>query len=263
MKLLMEALATEPEVVAESAVAASAAAATPAPAKAKAVASASAPTLVSTFAEMRLKVGAQISLEPPRRIVGARATAKVLGWLEGASILVTAPQSAVGRLVLQEGEPVLARAFTGKSAFAFRAMILRAAYLPFPYLHLSFPDKVEQVQIRNSFRYRVQLPATIAAGGKSGVPGRILDIGTTGALIETAGSLDQDAGPIRIAVALELHGTPVSLDLHAQVRVAKSVEQGTPHYQYGVEFKDLQGNDRLVLGSLLWYEMQEHPERAV
>jgi hypothetical protein len=214
-----------------------------------------------TFAQVRLKVGDQVHLEPPR-IAGGRASVMVLGWLEGQSVIVTAPQNDAGRLVLQEGEPVLMRAFTGKSAFAFRATVLKAAYIPFHYVHLSFPDKVEGVEIRSSPRCRLRLPAAITAGGKAAGQGNILNIGTSGALIETAGPLGQDEGLIQIAFSLELHGVTVSLDLRAQVCGAKSAaarDGTTPRHQYGVEFRNLQPNDRLILGSLVWYQMYEHP----
>jgi hypothetical protein len=210
---------------------------------------------------MRLKVGDQVHLEPSRRIVGGRASVTMLGWLEGESVIVTAPQNDAGRLVLQEGELVLMRAFTGKSAFAFRATVLKMAYLPFHYVHLSFPDKVEGVAIRSSPRCRVRLPAVITADGKTAGQGNIIDIGTAGALIETVEPLGQDDSVIEIAFSHELHGVPVSLALRAQVCGAKSAaaRDGTPRYQYGVEFRNLQPNDRLILGSLVWYQMYEHP----
>jgi len=220
--------------------------------------------IASTFAEMRLKVGDQVSLEPRHRIAGGRATVKVLGWLEGVSLMVTIPQNTAGRVFLQEDEQVLMRAFTGKSAFAFRTAVLRAAYQPFQYLHIGFPVEVERVQIRNSFRFRVNLPASIVLAGKRGRPGSIVNIGTTGALIETPEAIDTDASSIRITTSFELHGAPVSLDLGATVRIAKSesLGHGMPRHLYGVEFNDLKPNDRLVLGSLLWYHMHEHPGSA-
>ena len=66
------------------------------------------------------------------------------------------------------------------------------------------------------------------------------------------------------ARCLTLHDVPVSLELHAQVRSSKSVpdEHGAMHHEYGMEFQNLKPNDRLILGSLLWYEMHMHPERA-
>ncbi len=92
----------------------------------------------------------------------------------------------------------------------------------------------------------------------------IVNIGTNGALLETVALVDKDAGPIRIAVSFELYGVPVSLDLSAEVRAAKTepAADGFPRHQCGVEFKDLQPNDRLALGSLLWFQMHEHPDHA-
>lgn len=210
---------------------------------------------------MHLKVGDQVHLEPPRRLAGGRATVVILGWREGQSVLATAPMNAAGRLVLQEGEQVLLRAFTGRSAFAFRATVLRTAHQPFHYLHLSFPDKVDGVAIRSSPRCRVNLATEIASGNAASCAGKILNIGTTGALIECAVRLDKERWLVRIAFAFELHGVPVSLDLHAQVCVEKDAPtaEGAQRYQYGVEFKELQPNDRMVLGSLVWYQMYEHP----
>jgi hypothetical protein len=43
----------------------------------------------------------------------------MLGWLWVQCVIATAPQNTDGRLVLQEGELVLIRSFTGKSAVAF------------------------------------------------------------------------------------------------------------------------------------------------
>jgi hypothetical protein len=157
---------------------------------------------------------------------------------------------------------VLLRAFTGRSAFAFRSTVLYAAYLPFPYVHLSFPEKVEGVKVRSSPRCRFAVPARITAHGKVLEDSGIVNIGTTGALIETAVPLPDSDGTIEITFSFELHGVPVSLNLHARVRGAKGAtgKEDAQRHQYGVEFKDLQPNDRVVLGSLVYFRMYEHPE---
>ena len=136
--------------------------------------------------------------------------------------------------------------------------------LPFHYLHLTFPDKAEGVDIRRSPRCRLNLSAVITAAGAEASQGTILDIGTVGALIEVAKPLGQDEGMIKIAFSFELHGIPVSLDLSAQVRGKKSAagSDAAHRHQYGVEFSNLQSNDRLMLGSLVWYEMYEHPQNV-
>lgn len=218
-----------------------------------------------TFAQMRIKVGDQLSLEPPSQIAGGRANVMVLGWFEGKSLIVTAPQSNAGRLVLEQGEVVLIRAFTGRSAFAFRVTVEKTAQLPYHHLHLSFPEKAEGVDVRSSPRCRLLLSAVITGDGAAARQGTILNLGTAGALIETTTPLGEAASTIQIAFSFELHGVPVSLDLRAKLRGKKSAAgTNAAHcYQYGVEFSNLQPNDRLMLGSLVWYEMYEHPQNVV
>lgn len=220
-------------------------------------------TSLATFAEMRLKVGDKIPIAIPRGTKGERVLGKVIGWIEGGSILITLPQKIIMAGLVKEGEHLLLRAFTGKSAFAFSTNILKIEHFPYTYLHLSFPKKIEAVVVRSSFRHGVCLPVTIAIDGKADITGNILNIGMTGVRIGTAEPL-QNEDPIRLVMQFELHDVPVSLELHAQVRSSKSVsdENGTMRHEYGMEFQSLQPNDRLILGSLLWYEMHMHPERA-
>jgi len=239
----------------------------------EAAASASAAALPSAFADMHLNVGDQLHLEPPRWVAHERLTVNLLGWLDGVSLIISAPQKSGQRVVLQVDDMVVLRGFNGRNAFAFSAAVTNVSRRPFAHLHVSFPDKVECVAVRSSPRCRVRLPARITAGGAV-VEASILNIGTAGALIESANPLGEDAGAVRIAFSHKLHGVPVSFDLQATVCGAKSAAPpaesagaagaaGAPVYQYGVEFTDLQPNDQLMLGSLVWYTLHENPRSAI
>lgn len=214
---------------------------------------------------MRLKVGDMLPLEGRQAFAGGQANVQLLGWLEPVSLLVTLPRNAAGLVPLDVGHPVTVRAFTGKSAFAFRTTVMRVAYQPFGYAHLKFPDRIDAVVIRSSFRHRMQLPASVTHGAASAVPAIIRNIGTSGALIESSVPLDAAGGSFTLSTEFELHGVPVHLDLTAAIRSARSQldDAGAAAYQYGVEFQGLAPNDRLILGSLLWYEMHEHPADSV
>ncbi len=220
-------------------------------------------TSLATFAEMHLKVGDKIPIAIPRGTKGERTLGKVIGWIEGGSLLVTLPPRVISTGLVKEGERLLLRAFTGRSAFAFSTTVLKIDDFPYTHLHLKFPDKIEAVAVRSSFRHGVCLPAKIAIGGKADVTGNILNIGMTGARIGTDEPLPSE-DPVRITTQFELHDVPVSLELHVQVRSSKSAadKDGMMRHEYGMEFQNLQPNDRLILGSLLWYEMHMHPERA-
>jgi len=217
----------------------------------------------ATFAEMRLKVGDKIPIAIPHGVKVERTVGKVIGWVDGGSILITMPQKVIMAGLVKEGEHLLLRAFTGKSAFAFSTNILKIEHFPYTYLHLGFPKKIEAVTVRSSFRHGVCLPVTIAIDGRADITGNILNIGMTGVRVGTAEPL-QNEGPIRLTMQFVLHDVPVSLELHAQVRSSKSVpdEHGAMRHEYGMELQNLQPNDRMILGSLLWYEMHMYPERA-
>lgn len=217
----------------------------------------------ATFADMRLRVGDQLPFETRMPIAGGQASVQILGWLEGNSLMVTAPRNTAGRVPLDIGNSVTLRAFTGKSAYAFRTVVTRLAYQPFPYVHLRFPEKVESVVIRGSFRHRLKLPASVQQAGSTR-DGTIVDIGTSGAQVELASPLESSAESLRISTSLTLHGVPVTLDVQASIRSAtvQAGDDGESRHRYGVEFRELTPNDRLVLGSLLWYEMHEHPREV-
>jgi Flagellar protein YcgR/PilZ domain len=223
-----------------------------------------APPADSGFAQMRLKVGDPIYLELQSRLVKGRSVVTVLGWLDDQSLMVTAPKEVNVRLRLKEGEVVLLRLFSGQNAFAFSATVQKAVNSPFQYLHVSFPHNVERASVRNSPRCRVNLPATLTPADKPPVEATLLNIGTTGALIETVELAETDGSALQIALSFDLHGVPVSLNLHASISGMKNKPDGdSPRHQYGVRFSDLTDNDRLILGSLLYYQMLEHPRSVI
>lgn len=217
-----------------------------------------------SFAEMHLKVGDKIPIVIPRAGKEERTLGKVIGWVEGGSFLITLPERITTAGLVKEDSRLLLRAFTGKCAFAFSTSVLKIEHSPYTFLHLRFPEKIDAVTVRSSYRHGVRLPATITVDGKADISGDILNIGMTGVRIGTA-ELFQNGDSIRLATQFELHAMQLSLELDAQVRSSKSEqgENGATRYEYGMEFQNLQSNDRLVLGSLLWYEMHAHPEKAV
>lgn len=219
-----------------------------------------------TFADMRMKVGDRAQLEPPSQMNAGRVPVRIVGWVEGRSLIVTVPMTNSGRLALQKGENVLLRVFTGSSAFAFKGTVLKAPRPPFDYLHLTFPDKVEGLEVRSSPRYRVNIEArAVPAGGAGAVDARIDNISATGAMIESAEPLGSAGEEIKLDFDFSLHGVPSALKLTATIRTAKSAEDaaGAPRHQHGVTFKDPPPHDLLLLRALVWYEMHEHPRNAV
>ena len=115
------------------------------------------------------------------------------------------------------------------------------------------PARIRCVQAR---------PATATPAGGKPISGLIDDIGTTGALVVSAQQFGEKGGRIGLDFSLTLHGVRASLSLKAVVRSIRS-ESDPPRWLHGVQFEELEDNDRLILGSLVWYQMYEHPRTRV
>ncbi len=217
------------------------------------------------FADVHLKVGDTVYLDFSGSGAHGRASSTVLGWREGVSVMLTQPVAADKPLQLFEGESVTLRVFTGRSAFAFKGNVRKTNNLPFPYVHLSFPKHVHAVEIRRSPRSRVDLAATFSVGGTHMGQGTIVDLGAIGALLETGKVLDPEVEALQLTFSFELHGVPVSLDVHARILGMKGYSSTgeQPSVQYRLEFDHLKPNDRLILSSLVWFQMYEHPDTIV
>ncbi|MCC7487607.1 MAG: flagellar brake protein [Burkholderiales bacterium] len=214
---------------------------------------------------MRLKVGDRAQLEPPPTAGGGRVAVRIVGWIENECLIVNMPPVQRVRLGLLEGETVMLRVFTGQNAFAFRSSVLKKYTPVSEYLQLSFPRRVEGVAVRNSPRYRIDIPARIVlpAGGEP-VLAHMDNIGITGALLDAPAPLGERGASLRVTFDLVLHDVPVSLSLAATIRSIQSDETAgaTPRHRHGVSFENIAPNDRLILAALVWYHLYENPRRA-
>ena len=212
------------------------------------------------FRDMHLKVGDRVQLEPPPHAQLGRLSSLVVGWVERQSLILTVPRSASGRVSLQPGELVVVRAFTGRSAYAFRCSVLRKATNPFDYLYLTFPEAIDGVGVRSSPRFRLRMPAKISSQAATAVAAWIDNMGATGASIACGEPLGRVGDRIEVAFDLVLHDVPVALALQSEIR---TVDDAGSVHRHGVCFVEPSPNDRLVLAAFVWFNMYDNPEASM
>ncbi len=219
-----------------------------------------------SFADMHLAVGDRLQIECPAGTGMGRAFVRVIGYVDQLSILVTAPVARKRRIELVENDLVVVRVFSRENAFAFRASVLRACRLPFPYVHLSFPEIIQGSVIRKATRVRTASPVSISIEqpGADATPGTLLNISASGLLLRTRAALGDRDAPVRLQFELPLHGVDTRLEVDASIRnVREDADEEGIEYQYGVDFHELQPSDHMVVKAFVYQTIIEHPRLVI
>jgi len=184
---------------------------------------------------------------------------KLLGWLPGRSLMVTAPE--VGREVVPatDGAAVAVRLFAGGQARGYNGTVLAVAATPYPHLHLSYPARLEALETRRTERVRSALAATVASTGgtESRETAAVLrDLSATGALVFTPAPLGAKGDRIVIRARLPLENLgDQAIDLPAVIRTAAEAGElkgSLWRSRCGVEFETPAPQALLVLRAYLY-----------
>ncbi|MEK7414297.1 MAG: flagellar brake protein [Planctomycetota bacterium] len=219
------------------------------------------------FAEMNLKVGDRLQIQPPAQLSPERFIVKLIGYLNNVSLLVTAPFDANGQhLQLIEGENLVVRVFASQNAFGFSCTIEKICRLPFDYLHLSFPSEVQGMVIRKSPRVRTKIIASVSTDQVDSAPAIIANLSATGAMLDARRELAQKGDFVKLSFRVNLHNTEAYLTVNTVVRAVftdETLDGGAVFTHHGLEFVDLPANDRMILQSMIYQQMIEHPQTLV
>jgi c-di-GMP-binding flagellar brake protein YcgR len=205
---------------------------------------------MSTLADMNLKMGQPVQLQLARMST-ARLYTQLIGFLSPRAVLVTTPKipSSSGAFSIVDGDQFVCRAFAGRSAFAFQTEVLKAAQLPFPHLHLRYPQSVEAVVVRRASRVPMERAVSLingaAAEEAATQPASLLDLSLTGAGLASSMGIAALSDAVELLIPGVEEQQP-ELRLKAVVRKVRGAEHSPeqsadvkPQAHYGLEFIDL------------------------
>ena len=214
------------------------------------------------FEEMKLPVGSRLQLQLSTDQDTERHNAKYLGHIKGVSLLVTTPVVDGKVLFIREGQTFIVRTFTGKTAFGFSASVIRACNAPTPYLHLSYPKQLHGVEIRSTKRLAVNIIASaqeVDSANAASVPCLIVNVSPSGALIAAAKALGKVGESILVTFRIKLGPIDGYIETKGIIRSITHVEDAagddTQKLHHGIQFKELQQPDILLLHSLAYQKM--------
>lgn len=222
-----------------------------------------------TFEDLKLKPEDRLQLEPPQQLARERFSVKVIGFLKGASMLVTIPITANGlRLQLMENEKVVMRSFTGQNAFGFACYIRKIIRLPYEYMHLTIPEAIEGITVRKAPRIKTRIIASVQddTTGEAGKQSALIsDISASGVSLESRQVLGNKGDVLSLAFRVLLHNIEAYLTVRGIIRAVinnDADKDGQPGMvRHGIEFHELRPNDSVILQSMIYQQIIENPQK--
>jgi c-di-GMP-binding flagellar brake protein YcgR len=224
-----------------------------------------------SFADMRLRVGDRIQLQLPVSCGEERAFVKVIGYLDNVSFLVGAPVVLGNRPSLRENDKVVVRVFSNQKAFAFDCYVKRVNSAPFPYMHLSFPEKIQGSVVRKDPRIKSRIIASVKIAGSANPDEKfsvlITNLSAAGALVTTNRPMFEKNQKILMSFQIKLHHIESLMMVSAIIRNISEDERSDPNaalsISHGLQFVDVEPNNTMLLHSLIYQQMIEQPHTVV
>lgn len=214
--------------------------------------------------ELGLKIGDAILVKPRLGSASKRYGAHFIGALPGQSLLVSMPADTAGIYQAKEGEALTLRAFDGDRAIAFNCTVLRNCVHPYHYLHLSYPQQLEQVVVRRYRRLNIERDSLLVREPPaSPLPVRLVNLSITGALLVGPVGVLLPGMPVRLETTLAFEGLDDQpLTLSATVRNIKDDGEGADASTlYGIEFHDLEPTTVLTLRAFVFERLYSSATR--
>jgi len=186
-----------------------------------------------------------------------RYTVRMVGFVKHKSITIQAPAADGGNPLVRDGEIFIARAFTGKKAYAFTTEALKSVFFPYPHLHLSYPSQVRSTVIRQGARVTVKIIASMfinATDSQAAIVINDLSTGGASGISKKLLGAKSDIGTIKFKV--NAAGNDEFLDLSAIIRSVERAEN-EEGFRYGFQFTDLDSQQKLVLSAFVHQTLVE------
>ncbi len=219
-----------------------------------------APAPASAPLDLQLAVGTVLNLQNLSDKSGARLQVRVLGYLEGQSIIATLPGAFLLPTDLRLGDEVTARYLMGRSVCGFRSHVMRVCTSPYPYFHLHYPDDVQRMDVRQAERAQVSLCAQ-AQGSDGATAVELRDLSAGGALVLATRDLGKVGEALKLSFELTFGDLTRQISTSATIRSAAPLprqEDNEPVFRYGVQFHDLDETARIFVRGFVFEQIASH-----
>lgn len=188
-----------------------------------------------------------------------RHYSRVIGYLQGHSVLITTPRVEGNVMFVRDNQVVIVRMMTGNQVYGFTTQILSTSLKPYPYLHLAYPKSMEHITVRKAERINTRLigtaePETSNDAEPISHSVVIIDMSTSGAMIEVKKPIGDLGDIITLSTKIEVGGKEEYIAIPCSIRnvIHKDTDS---YYKHGLEFQLLEQKDHFVLYGYVYEQM--------
>lgn len=203
-----------------------------------------------SFAEIGFPVGSPFAIRPSDDPGHHRMPVKLVGWIEGETLLVTHPTADDQLVFVKDGTVLHVRAGHDKYVCTFDATVVKAQLQPFPMLMLHYPSQVNVSRVRGSTRIRT---AIIASASRRDCTLRhactVRDLSLKGLLVNAKERIAAPGDPVDIYFRVSFDGVRHDFELTGEVRSSGECrEPGRPEsWNHGIELDPIADSERRLL----------------
>ena len=212
--------------------------------------------------DFKAKLGDIVQLQYVAFSDRERLNAKVIGYAPNKSLILSAPVVSGTAPFLQEKQRFVVRMMRGSQVYAFEAEVLKYLTSPYAHVHLSQPQHVEAIQVRNSRRVNTEVVIAVqpADDEDQSSSATMLNTSLTGALIKTDKPLGDKNDSLLISSEFAFYDFQKYLRFNAIIRNVTIPDNNQNDYRYGVEFEGLDDEQKLILHGYVYDQIVKEME---
>jgi c-di-GMP-binding flagellar brake protein YcgR len=210
------------------------------------------------FDEIKLAIGDALQIQTQVEQSESRYYVKLIGYLKGKGVLVTAPQVEGNLCYIKEGQTFVVRFFAGKNAYAFTTSVNKVTNVPFPHLYLSYPPQVRGLVVRSGERVNVRIICTVSVPDDAktvAVPGMLTNISVGGALL--AAKKELGAKNDLLVVKFRVFIRDIEFFMTIDAMICSLVKDDSGEILHGLRFAGLPNDMAIALTAYVYQKLAE------
>jgi len=216
--------------------------------------------------KLELSIGDTLQLQFVADEMNRRHYAKVIGYLQGHSVLITTPRIEGNVMLIRPDQRVIVRMMTGNEVYGFTTQILSTSLTPYAYLHLAYPKEMEHITVRKAERIAIkligsaQLETSDDGVVQESLPVIIQDMSTNGAMIESKRLIGEVGNVMTLSGKVTVGGKEEYINIPCIIRnIVHNPENGI--FKHGLEYQLLEPHEHFIIYGYVYEQMIEHMKK--